>query len=305
MDKVELYPEVIVYKNVFPDANLLTQILIDSEHKERKDEDVFEDWEGWYTFGTQMSFPWKPNLSYEELISEEYDFTNKLIEDGEDPQEWVAKSISNAFYKTTLDYIKTNKIELPNWDKMGLTICKYDVSKVINVENLNTYAMSYHTDYSPFKEEEPGFKFALTCTIYLNDDYDGGEVTFLNMDTKQVIEYKPYSGDVVMFRSGEPFYHGVNSVLNKPKYFIRLFWGWNYEGSEYWHSQVKKYGEQKWRKMDVARFKKEIHEGKWHKDVVWDEKELDHPRFKFTEEDPCLTPVYSPYPKIKRGKGNE
>lgn len=299
MDKVELYPEVIVYKNVFPDPNLLSEILIDSEYKERKDDDIFEDWEAWYTFGTQMSFPWKPNLSYEELISEEHDFTNKPIKDGEDPQEWVARSISNAFYKTTLDYIKTNKIELPNWEKMGLTICRY------NAMPKSDYAMAYHTDYSPFKEEEPGYKFALTCTIYLNDDYEGGEVTFLNMDSKQVIEYKPYAGDVIMFRSGEPFYHGVNRIAEKSKYFIRLFWGWNYEGSQYWHDQVAKYGEEKWRKMDVARFKKEVHEGKWHKDVVWDEKELDHPRYKFTEENPCITPVYSPNPKIKRGKGNE
>ena len=299
MNKVELFPEVIVYKNIFPNIDKLTQILIDSEYVERKENDYFEEWEGWYTFGTQMSFPWNPNLSYEDIISNDYDFNNYDLKEDEDPQKWVATSISNAFYQTTLDYIKTNKINLPNWEKMGLTICKY------NLMPHSDYAMAYHTDYSPFKEEEPGFKFAITCTIYLNDDYEGGEVNFLNMDSKQVIEYKPYAGDVIMFKSGEPFYHGVNKISGKPKYFIRLFWGWNYEGSQYWHDKVAEHGEAAWRKIDVARFKKEVHEGKWHKDVVWDEKELDNPKYKFTENDPCVTPVYSPHPKIKRGKGNE
>ena len=114
MNKVELFPEVIVYKNIFPNIDKLTQILIDSEYVERKENDYFEEWEGWYTFGTQMSFPWNPNLSYEDIISNDYDFNNYDLKEDEDPQKWVATSISNAFYQTTLDYIKTNKINLPN-----------------------------------------------------------------------------------------------------------------------------------------------------------------------------------------------
>jgi hypothetical protein len=297
-DIIEIDKNIIVYKGLFPQPDVLSQILIDSENSERKEGDIFQKWESWYTFGTQMSFPWLPDISYQEMMDTPNTFRNRELLKGDDRQKWVAESISNAFYLSTLDYIKKNKVSFPNWSKMGLTICKYNKSTT-------DYAMAYHTDFTPFKEDHPGYKFGLTCTIYLNDDYEGGEISFLNIDSKKVIEYKPYAGDVIVFPSGEPYYHGVNRVGSGSKYFIRLFWGWNSDGTDSWHKGVEKYGEDEWNKMETARFKQEIWDGMWHKDVVWDEKELLDSKYQFSEESPRITPIYSPHKKIKLGRGND
>jgi hypothetical protein len=298
LKKINIFPNVTVYKNLLPYIDKINQIVIDSETNERKEEDFFEPWQGWYHFGTQVSFPWIPDLSIEDLKKEIPQNNYKNIDKNEDVQEYVCKAISSAFYIATMDYVKRNNIELPNWKKMGLTVCKYNISN-------HEYAMSYHTDYSESKKDEPGYKFGITCTIYLNDDYDGGEILFLDKESKQVVEYKPYAGDVVVFPAGQPIYHGVGSVSKNNKYFIRLYWGWDYEGSKEWHMNKEKYGEETWKEIETKRIKKEFHEGTYHIDVIWNEEEKFLPKYIPNEKDPTLTPFYSPYPKIKMGKGNE
>lgn len=88
--------------------------------------------------------------------------------------------------------------------------------------------MGYHTDY--FSVEEPAGEFALTCTMYLNDNYEGGEVCFKTNGEDYV--YKPQAGDVMVFPSGHPdllsedgvCLHGVRKITEGLKYFVRIFY---------------------------------------------------------------------------------
>jgi hypothetical protein len=106
--------------------------------------------------------------------------------------------------------------------------------------------------------------------MYLNDDYDGGEVSFKvfqdesnDPDAEYVRHmYKPESGDVTIFPSRAPYYHGVRSVHNGIKYFIRSFYMYDYDGSEEWHANKNKYGEELWRQMEVERQKADMKSGK-------------------------------------------
>ena len=113
------------------------------------------------------------------------------------------------------------------------------------------------------------------------------------------------SGVVIIFPAGQPIYHGVGAVSKSNKYFIRCYWGWDYEGSSEWHLNKEKYGEEGWKEIENKRIKKEFHEGTHHIDVIWNEEEKFLPKYIPNENDPTLTPFYSPYPKIKMGKGNE
>lgn len=56
--------------------------------------------------------------------------------------------------------------------------------------------------------------------IYLNDDYDGGEIYFPDQD----IDFKPKAGTVVFFPSNNMFIHGVREILSGYRYTCPQFW---------------------------------------------------------------------------------
>jgi hypothetical protein len=94
--------------------------------------------------------------------------------------------------------------------------------------------------------------------MYLNDDYEGGEISFKVFKedgTYSKIEYKPQQGDVMVFPSGEPFFHGVKTVQSNNKYFLRTFWWYNFDGTPEWHANQEKYGEEQWALMEKERWK--------------------------------------------------
>lgn len=263
MKKEIIYPRVVVYKDLISNSKELVDLLKKSEDSE--DSIIFKKWEDWYGFGDFM------NIAMPESLSEMDDYYIEAGQDSKYQKDQVdfVKTISDIFYKTTKDYIDEYKIELPNWVHGGISICKYNISPPEN-----QYAMHYHTDYRGADADAPGNKFAITCTIYLNDDYEGGGLKFLREDNGDVIDYKPEAGDVVVFPSGDPltgashYFHGVDKISKNNKYFIRCFWMYNYEGSEEWHANEQKYGKEKWKEIYDKQVKESFESGKWHRYVV-------------------------------------
>jgi hypothetical protein len=259
IEKQELYPKVVVYKNTIPDHKKYMDLLKKSEAEEPYG--FFSKWDQWYTFGTMMNLSMNdPSMNNDIDESDEYlilqrDFIN---------------TITDVFYKVTLDYINEHNVQLPNWVPSGIAVCKYFESR----EDTGL-AMSYHTDYKWADADAPGDKFAITCTVYLNDDYDGGGISFLHDESGDVINYKPKAGDIIVFPSGDPvtgnqhYFHGVDKISNGEKYFIRLFWMYNYPGSKEWLENREKYGEEEWSRIYNIKVKSEFRSGKWHKYVVY------------------------------------
>lgn len=56
----------------------------------------------------------------------------------------------------------------------------------------------------------------ISVLIYLNDDYDGGELTFNRLN----YSYHPSAGDLVMFPSGNLYMHQAQSVTRGTKYAL-------------------------------------------------------------------------------------
>jgi predicted 2-oxoglutarate/Fe(II)-dependent dioxygenase YbiX len=115
--------------------------------------------------------------------------------------------------------------------------------------------MQYHTDYIIGEKDMPGPKFFLTTTMYINDDYDGGDVEFFVDD--KYYPYKPEAGDILIFPSTEPYYHGVKTIKNGNKFFIRNFIQYYYEGSEEWLKNQRYFGAVNWMKKETERLEKE------------------------------------------------
>jgi hypothetical protein len=77
----------------------------------------------------------------------------------------------------------------------------------------NTY-FGLHTDHGPSKVR------TVSAILYLNDDYEGGELHFPRIDGLTV---KPEAGDIIVFPSTYTYLHESIPLLNGTKYVVLAF----------------------------------------------------------------------------------
>ena len=233
----ELYPNIDVYKNVLPNPQGFYDVIKNSEKNNSKDS-YFRSWDKWAHFGTYTQKKWIDEYSEENFNDEIFAREKQFADAVEDAYDLVLK-----------DYVSRHNISLTDgWHFSGCSFCKYD-SDVNTLKNDMT--MQYHTDFIISQKDMPGDKFKITCTMYINDDYDGGEIEFF-VDGN-IFAYKPSAGDIVVFPSDSPYYHGVKVISNGNKYFVRNFIMEPFEGTPEWLENQKKYGAFRWGKMEADR----------------------------------------------------
>lgn len=236
----QFHKGVDVYQNVFKDVQHTLSVLKKSEESGSP---LFGQWEKWYDFGSILRIPKIEN----ESDSEEYQ---------------VYKELHQAFLDVCADYIEKNNhtdfFKSNKWHVTEPSVCKYFPEAGVGYGGL---AMDYHTDYQNEFEGEPGWKFGFTATMYLNDDYGGGEVDFY--DGKNVISFKPKAGDITVFPSGSPdidpnnrYMHGVFLAKDNPKYFVRMHYQYWKDGSKEYNDGLNKYGQEKWQEMLKEKYPK-------------------------------------------------
>jgi hypothetical protein len=260
LEAIEIYPNILVYKNMFKDISksykILTDSLVESEDR------LFSPWTKWSIFGEYLS-PMIPNFSLGDRHAgiENIKTTTETQED----QKNFALEMMKNFHLVTEDYIKRYGIDVDpdalcldesgkqtkEWIWTGGTIGKYYIS-----DESEQHGMRYHSDYQREKGDSPGYKFVITCTIYFNDDYEGGEVDFAMGD--KLVKYKPEAGDLLVFPSGhpeylteggEPYLHGVMPSYKKNKFLARMYWQKYQKGTDEWYAKEKEFGKEVWASM--------------------------------------------------------
>ena len=260
LEVVEIYPHILVYKNLFKDIsksyNVLTDSLLETEDR------VFSPWTKWSIFGEYIS----PIVPYFSLLDSWGNLKkiNPKTKIQEEQKKFAIEMMEN-FYLATEDYIKRYNIDVDlsetstdedgnlvqTWRWWGGSIAKYDIST-----SDNEIGMRYHSDYMREEASAPGYKFVITCTMYFNDDYDGGEIDFAM--GKKLVKYKPEAGDVLVFPSGhpdylvengEPYLHGVMPAYNKNKFLVRMYWQKYQKGTDEWYKKEQEFGKEVWASM--------------------------------------------------------
>ena len=80
------------------------------------------------------------------------------------------------------------------------------------------YDMNYHIDTENSNNSFTHLEYS--AVIYLNNDFEGGEVHFPNID----FLYKPKAGDAIFFPANDLEYlHGVKSITDGQR-FTMIFW---------------------------------------------------------------------------------
>lgn len=255
MNREELYPKILVFHDAIKDPKAFEEMLTDgSPH--------VHPWKDWYHLGRESHFTDYPNfLSNSFPTRAQWDSHYSAVNNP------VAAETASIFYETTSQYISKYEIEIPNWSHYGPFLLTH-LAKPID----GTLAMQYHTDFKMAETDNPGYKFWITCLLYVNDDYQGGEIAFkVFADENNVSEndpfvhfkYKPRAGDMLILPAHHPYYHGVCKTLSNSKLFIRMFWGFEYEGSPEWKHNEEKYGKEVWAGMEKERLALEFRESKW------------------------------------------
>jgi hypothetical protein len=245
-----------MFKDISKSYKVLTDSLVESEDR------LFNPWTEWSIFGEYLN-PITPFFcmdgKYGGLESIE---TKTEIEEN---QKQFGIEMMKNFHLVTQDYIKRYNLDvdldllstdesgepIPTWRWTGGTIGKYHIS---NEEE--KHGMRYHSDYMREQGSAPGYKFIITCTIYFNDDYEGGEIDFAMGD--KLVKYKPEAGDLLVFPSGHPDYlteddkpylHGVMPSYNKNKFLARMYWQKYQKGTDEWYEKEKQFGKDVWSSM--------------------------------------------------------
>lgn len=236
----KLHPLVWVFNKAMSDPQAMVEYY--ENHKE---------WEGWYTFGSMVPI-YISNHNFNHFpTKEEWEQTIKPDPNQTKEAEIAyVQEILDLFYEGTKLYIKDNNITLNNYEFLNFSLAKYETGG----------SMFYHTDFQQERGHIWESKFNTTCLFYLNDNYEGGEISFAIMDdTGEIIidlfDYKPQAGDMVIFPSNLPVYHGVKPVTQGQKYIIRTYWKTMPEPTEEWKNGIATYGKEKWKEMqeDIAK----------------------------------------------------
>jgi hypothetical protein len=257
LESVEIYPNIFVYKDMFKDIAKSYKILTDSltETGDR----LFSPWTQWSIFGEYLN-PIVPSFRLVDKDGGLKDIQTKT--EIEENQKQFAIEMMKNFQLVTEDYAKKHNIDIdlnskslddlgemiPTWQWTGGTVGRYHINPRVG--------MNYHSDYIREQGHHPGYKFVITCTIYFNDDYEGGEIDFAMGD--KLVKYKPEAGDLLVFPSGHPDYlteegkpylHAVMPSYNKNKFLARMYWQKYQKGTDEWYEKEEEFGKDIWAGM--------------------------------------------------------
>ena len=257
LESVEIYPNIFVYKDMFKDIAKSYKILTDSltETGDR----LFSPWTQWSIFGEYLN-PIVPSFRLVDKDGGLKDIQTKT--EIEENQKQFAIEMMKNFQLVTEDYAKKHNIDIdlnskslddlgemiPTWQWTGGTVGRYHINPRVG--------MNYHSDYIREQGHHPGYKFVITCTIYFNDDYEGGEIDFAMGD--KLVKYKPEAGDLLVFPSGHPDYlteegkpylHAVMPSYNKNKFLARMYWQKYQKGTDEWYEKEEEFGKDVWAGM--------------------------------------------------------
>ena len=277
MNKIKIMDQVTVYQDVFSD-NQIDLILneinksddgfdlinysfneIDPDQssyldkhgpqpKERNDGSIIQSWAPWYTYGARSiwGYPKSSEITNDQdkgfhflkdaILKVHYDYIDEYGNDGV----WTYPIENWNIGETEDDSIVLSNIE----------ILKHRQNKEYK------YTIGVHTDWHNHRFDEPGPKQVLTYTIYINDDYEGGEIDFIDENNKHLIVYKPKRGDITVFPSGRPYWHGARAATSKNnKIFIRTFVIYRHPMTQKWSDGLRVYGPTKFLEIENERLK--------------------------------------------------
>jgi len=176
--------------------------LVEKDAKSANPENVILPWHEWYAMSGEIKYV----FGYQKTI------WNPSVDEN------VLNS-SNSVLAQSLKKAKNFLIECSNHYADHFNFSKLSHSSINISKYIQGKQMGPHVDSNEDADSTAG----ISAILYLNDDYEGGELYF----PKQQVTLKPKAGTVVVFPSNAPFLHQSLTIQNGSKYIMALFWNKN------------------------------------------------------------------------------
>lgn len=217
----KLHENVFYYKNVIKDTKSLVEKieLIDADEMSYP---AITKWSNWRSSTLDgSSFGYRKDANFGNIQSLEGETKQNV--------EYIINTMTSAFINTFDSFIKDKglDIESPNISsKIFMDILKY----------MPGCDLGRH-----FDAQDGDKSLVWSLVLYLNDDYEGGELSFQVTDdpgresatpifnenprNKEIVDFwiKPQAGSVIIFPSTYPYRHQAHQVVSGQRYISTAF----------------------------------------------------------------------------------
>jgi hypothetical protein len=291
LDKILVAPQIVIYKNLLKNSKHILDVLKRSEFNYDSNS-FFPKWEEWRPTNNTPGSLLKVRIVDRDIDIHEGDSEVNI------EQKKVVYEVYEAFNIAVNDFIKdwAGKGIWPNfitnWDVSDKSFWQnheFDVLTYSQMEDQHLHdpssgvynlPMNYHVDCNPAIVSGPGTKLSITVTMYLNDEYHGGEISFYSDSDNKVYNYKPKPGDITVFPSFQPFYHGVLPMSGNPRYLIRSFLMYNRDEDKEWSDKKSKYSDEEWDNLEKQNIYDAYRRGDHCLRIIYDGDVLDNIPFR-------------------------
>jgi hypothetical protein len=226
MNREKLEENVYYYKNVIENPKEFIDLINSTEDYDDNDPivKVVPKWDEWSACsGLMYVYGNKKNLALDSLEE-----LKNASPDQYEKAKTIIETILNGLQSVCKDYAKEKGIEDDVLLQTSIGINRYSAGTT----------MGGHYD-----QQEGDTRLKYSLVMYLNDDYEGGEISFtikdgimdsidkphqdleLSKDTDRVTFYlKPEAGSVLIFPSSSPYNHTAHLVKSGHKYMVPGFW---------------------------------------------------------------------------------
>jgi hypothetical protein len=235
MFKKELAPGIMLYR---PEIKIIDELIDDI--KMGKEFEANPYIRNWHTWGSYDGFR-KLDLDLQKIEENLDKYPNLKNIDMYIDLFNTYKFISSLYLNDVKDlnilkpYIKY-EIDHKDWLFKGYML---QLQKAQSPEAEPGMALGFHLDIAD-SNIDSGVKHIFTGNLYLNDEYESGEIVFLfpsdinnvnDFDNFKSLTYKPKRGDFIFYPADWPVIHGVKFAFNSDRYVIVSTTKWEYDGS--------------------------------------------------------------------------
>lgn len=190
----EIFADRIFYfKNVLENPREIVD-LIESTNDSLTELDALEKWTAW-----------RSNNDPDHIFGQQKQTRKAALATSNDEVVFIYTQLETAILEAAKYYEQATNtsVGVPQ----QLSISKY----------FEGASMGPHVDWD---EDHARLEPIVSAVMYLNDDYEGGELHF----KEQLVTIKPEAGSIVIFPSVEPFYHQSKEIISGSKYMSPIFW---------------------------------------------------------------------------------